>query len=410
MTERELLQSIYSDGYKFAKAVGFKDVTPLHSEWMRELIFGSEDYTLMAHRGAFKSSVLAVSIALMMIIYPDKNIIFLRKADVDVSEMIRMVAKMLHSEVIGDICQILHHCRLEVTEEAQDKISTNLWMTPRGTPQLQGLGLRSSITGKHAEIVITDDICNVSDRISRAERERTKLQYQELQNIRNRGGRIINLGTKWHQEDVFSMMPNIHIYDCYSTGLISEEALAKIRASMTASLFACNYELRIIAGDDVIFQNPKFTDDVSKIEQGDSHIDASYGGEDYTAFTIATKIGEDYFVYGKMWHKHIDDVQDEIIALRRKYMCGRVYCEDNGDKGYLCRDLRLKGERAVSYHENMNKHLKITTYLKGVWDHLYFVQGTDKEYINQICDYTDASPHDDSADSCASMIRLLWKR
>ena len=30
--------------------------------------------------------------------------------------------------------------------------------------------------------MITDDICNLSDRISRAERERTKLQYDELQN------------------------------------------------------------------------------------------------------------------------------------------------------------------------------------------------------------------------------------
>ena len=73
-----------------------------------------------------------------------------------------------------------------------------------GSYQLLGIGLRASITGKHAYYVITDDICNLTDRISRAERERTKLQYDELQNIRNRGGRIINLGTPWHKEDVFT--------------------------------------------------------------------------------------------------------------------------------------------------------------------------------------------------------------
>ena len=52
--------------------------------------------------------------------------------------------------------------------------------------------------------MITDDICNKDDRVSRAEWERTKLQYDELKNIRNKGGRIINLGTPWHKEDVFS--------------------------------------------------------------------------------------------------------------------------------------------------------------------------------------------------------------
>ena len=73
---------------------------------------------------------------------------------------------------------------------------------------------KSNDTGKHAYYVITDDICNIDDRISRAERQHTIAQYDELQNIRNRGGRIINLGTPWHKDDVFGRMPNIHRYDC----------------------------------------------------------------------------------------------------------------------------------------------------------------------------------------------------
>lgn len=56
------------------------------------------------------------------------------------------------------------------------------------------MGIYASLTGKHADIVITDDIVNIKDRVSRAEREKTKLQYQELQNVKNRGGRFINTG------------------------------------------------------------------------------------------------------------------------------------------------------------------------------------------------------------------------
>lgn len=374
------------------------------------MVWGDGDYTLMAHRSAFKSSCLAVAISLMLVLYPKRNIIFLRKADNDVSEMIRMVNKILKSQIMIDICAVMHGVLLELTEEANDHISTNLWTSPMGAPQLLGIGIKSSITGKHSDIVITDDICNVSDRISKAERDRTKLQYQELQNIRNRGGRIINLGTKWHKDDVFTLMENIHVYDYNRTGLISEEQLAKIKSSMTASLFACNYELRIIAAEDVIFDSPRVGGDPAMVEQGESHIDAAYGGEDYTAFTICRKVGETYYIYGRLWKKHVDDVEKEIINLHMAFNAGRIHCEDNGDKGYLAKDLRAKNMRVHKYHEDTNKYYKITTYLKSEWRNVVFVQGTDEEYINQICDYNENAEHDDAPDSCASMIRALWNK
>ena len=72
-------------------------------------------------------------------------------------------------------------------------------------------------------------------------------------------------------------------------------------------------------------------------------------------------------------------------------------------------DLRREGENILTYHESMNKHLKITTYLKGEWKKVVFVAGTDQEYINQICDYTEDAEHDDAPDSAASCLRLLWR-
>ena len=57
------------------------------------------------------------------------------------------------------------------------------------------------------------------------------------------------------------------------------------------------------------------------------------------------------------------------------------------------------------YHEDMNKYLKITSYLKGAWQDVIFVAGTDKEYINQVCDYNENADHDDAPDSLASIIR-----
>lgn len=410
MNKTEFARAIYKHPEKVGVSVGFKDLTEIHGEWIREMVWGDSDYTLMAHRAAYKSSCLAVAISLIMVFYPTKNIIFLRKADNDVSEMIRMVNKILKSQILIDICAVLHGVSLELTEEASDHISTSLWTSPMGASQLLGIGIKSSITGKHSEIVITDDICNVSDRISKAERDRTKLQYQELQNIRNRGGRIINLGTKWHKDDVFTLMDNIHIYDYKRTGLISDEQLKKIKDSMTASLFACNYELKIIAAEDVIFDSPQTGADPVLVEQGECHIDAAYGGEDYTAFTICRKVDGVYYVFGRCWRKHIDDVQEEIIRLRKRYNAGKIYCENNGDKGYLGKALRQRGERVQIYHESMNKYLKITSYLKAEWSKVVFVAGTDEEYINQICDYNENAEHDDCPDSLASLVRQMWNK
>jgi hypothetical protein len=275
---------------------------------------------------------------------------------------------------------------------------------------LLGIGLKASITGKHADIVITDDICNLSDRISKAERDRTKIQYQELQNIRNRGGRIINTGTRWHADDVFTLMENIHVYDYKQTGLISEEKAQDIRSKMIPSLFACNYELRIIASEDVIFTDPQTGAEPSMVEQGRAHLDSAYYGEDYTALTIANVHDGKYYVFGKCWRKHVDSVMDEVVAWCEKFNVNKLHTELNADKGYVARKLRERGLTVATYTEKQNKHIKIVSYLKFEWQDVIFIRGTDETYINQICDYNENAEHDDCPDSLASLIRAMGKR
>ena len=277
--------------YVIAQDVGFRDVLRYpHNEWMHEIMTGKTDYTLLAHRGSYKSSVLSVCIALFMIVRPDSNIIFLRKADNDVAEMIRMVKKALESETLQHISKVLYKRQIELKESTASTITTNLYMSASGASQLLGIGLKSSITGKHADLVITDDICNVLDRTSKAERDKTKLQYQELQNIRNRGGRIINLGTKWHAEDVFTLMDNINVYDCYHTGLISDEQLQKIRNSMSPSLFACNYELRIIAAENALFEKTELPTSMRRMAARTTRRSRAENGSE-TRFTCTVECG-----------------------------------------------------------------------------------------------------------------------
>lgn len=410
MERQKAVEFLLDEPYKLGHMLGFTKLTELHNDWIKSMILGKEDETLQAHRGSYKTTCVSVALSLDIVLLPNVRTMFMRKTDNDIKEVVSQVKKILQSPHMRYFVQSIYGVDLKLTTSTAGEISTNLTTDIRGTAQLVGLGMGGSLTGKHFDRIFTDDIVNVQDRISKAERDRTKLIYQELQNIKNRGGRIFNTGTPWHKDDAFFLMPNAKKYDCYSTNLMTAEQIAEVKQQMTASLFAANYELRHIASEDVIFDNPNINAEPHYIEQGECHIDAAYGGEDWTAFTICRKHDGKYYVLGKCWRKHIDDVQDEIIKLRQLYNAGKIHCETNGDKGYLAKALKAKGERVSAYHENMNKFLKITSYLKSEWKNVYFVAGTDKDYIDQICDYNENAEHDDCPDSLASLIRMLWKK
>lgn len=410
MTRIQAAELLIHNPIAFGHAVGFDKLGALHNAWIQDMVRGSEDKTLQAHRGSYKTTCVSIALTEIIVLLPNLKTLFMRKTDADVKEVVRQVRNLLLSPYMEALCEKIHGKPLILTTVSATEISTNLAADNKGTSQLVACGVNGSLTGKHFDRIFTDDIVNVQDRISRAERDHTKTIYQELQNIRNRGGRIFNTGTPWHKEDAFSMMPNIEKHDCYSTGLISGDELQTIKSSMTSSLFAANYELRHIASDDVIFNTPQMGAEPCLAEQGICHIDAAYGGDDYTAFTIARKKGATYYLYGRLWHKHVDNCMDEIIRLRKSFNAGEIYCETNADKGYLAKALRAKGERAVTYHENMNKFLKITSYLKAEWRNVVFVAGTDDAYIDQICDYNENVEHDDAPDSAASIVKRLWNK
>lgn len=410
MDRTAAVKFLLTNPYKLGHLLGFTRLTELHNQWIVDMIRGKEDKTLQAHRGSYKTTCVSIALAIIAVLRPREKTLFMRKTDTDIKEVIEQVRKILESPQMRYFVRCIYGTDLKLTTSTANEISTNLCTDIRGTSQLVGLGIGGSLTGKHFDRIFTDDIVNLQDRISRAERVRTKLIYQELRNIVNRGGRIYNTGTPWHKEDAFTLMPNPEKWDCHRTGLISETELSEIREKITASLFAANYELRHISAEDVIFTDPQTGADASLAEQGECHVDAAYGGEDYTSFTICRKKDGKYYVFGKCWQKHVDDVEAEILRLRAQFNAGRIHCEDNGDKGYLAKSLRAKGALVHKYHEDMNKYLKITTYLKSEWKNVIFVEGTDEAYINQICDYNENAEHDDCPDSLASLIRVLWKR
>lgn len=384
--------------------MGFERQSPAYDQWMKRMLFGKGDYTLQAFRGSGKTTCVSAALALNIILKPNTRTAFMRKTDSDVKEVIAQVRRMLESDETRALSAMIWGHPVALTTASATELSTNLTNDPRGSAQLTGMGINGSLTGKHYDLIFTDDIVNLKDRTSRAEREHTKGVYMELQNIRNRGGRIINTGTPWHVDDCFSIMPQAERWDWRSMpDVATAEEIEDIRQRVAPSLFAANYELRHIPSDDVIFTSPKTGVPIDKVTQGQGHVDAAYYGEDYTAWSVMNVHDGIRYVYGRIWRKHVDDVMAEIAADAQRLQVGRVYMELNADKGYSAKALKDKGLRMVPYHEDTNKHIKIVTHLKAAWPEIVFCDGTDEAYINQITDYTEDAEHDDAPDSLASL-------
>lgn len=411
MNREDIKVLLKEQPYKIGHFVGFKDLTELHNRWLRSFLYSKEDITLLAHRGSYKTTDLSLFLAIHAVIKPNETVDFFRKTDTDVTEVMNQTAKILKTGAMREVARMLYGTDLILEKETANEIHTNLCTSTKGASQILGLGITTSITGKHADIVVTDDIVNIKDRISKAERERTKIQYMELQNIVNRGGRFINTGTPWHKEDAISLMPNVQKYDCYSTGLIDRQKLEQLRESMSDSLFAANYELKHIADTNAMFTSPQFTDATGLIYGGLAHIDAAYGGEDSTAFTAFKGQPDGSLVgFGKRWEKHVDDCLPEILEIHKRLRLGSVACEKNADKGYLAKEMNKVGLPPFLYSETMNKFVKISTYLRKEWSNIRWLEETDPEYVNEILDYSEFAEHDDCPDSAASLIRRMETR
>ena len=143
------------------RELGYQDLRDeLHGEWMKKMISTGQDMTLQAHRGSYKTTCLCIVLAILLVIEPWHTIILLRKTDDDVAEVIRQVLYILKHETFQRLARAIHGPAFCIAHENASEITLSCYCVPRGAVQLLGIGIGGSITGKHADIIITDDIVN----------------------------------------------------------------------------------------------------------------------------------------------------------------------------------------------------------------------------------------------------------
>lgn len=207
--------------------------------------------------------------------------------------------------------------------------------------------------------------------------------------------------------DIFSQT-----YSIDDNPFLPKEFVENLKAEYNGTVLYDRYILGMWASaDGALFTTyPQYIDNHLVFRDGIAHIDAAYGGADYTTFTCGVRHGDKIYLYGRMWHQHVDTVIDTCISEAKKFLCAPINCEINADKGYLAKEIINRGYSSRTYTEYENKHMKIATYLRKWWPNIVFHSKTDKNYIAQILSYTENAVHDDAPDSAACICRYYDRR
>ena len=91
LTRQQAVKFLKDTPVKFGHMLGFDKLVAFHNDWIKEMAFGKEDHTLQGHRNSYKTTCLSIALALIMILLPNKRILFMRKTDDDVKEILKQV-------------------------------------------------------------------------------------------------------------------------------------------------------------------------------------------------------------------------------------------------------------------------------------------------------------------------------
>lgn len=401
--------------------IGKDKLTPLHSEWIKYCWDSNKPRALMAFRGGYKSTAIdTVGVIRNFIVNPNERIALIRKSYQDSCTIVNAVKQAMELPELKEVFRVAHGFIPKATMAKEGKLRYNFKTTITPEVSFTAHGLESSLTGMHYDRIICDDIITLKDRISKAEREKTKEMVNEIAtNIIDPGKGSIWIGTPWHRDDAWTEInkfADIAMYPITEFNFLGPNAIEEKKRTTTPFLYSANYELEIRKDETSLFTEPKTAEGWDYFKRSYAHVDAAFDGNHYCGLTILSPLDNNepsmarkFQGIGFAYPGNVKAWVSEIARYYRKYKCQYIYCETNPDKGYLANQLQKEGLRVRTYAESENKHIKISTNLYEYWDRIYWSPDTDPEYLNQILDYREGSEPDDAPDSCASLIREICK-
>lgn len=391
---------------------GKNRLTELHSQWILFIWDSTIEKCLQAHRDSYKTTAIdVIGTVYWLLFHPNDRIGIIRKSFTDAAATVDVIKNVMMLPVIRELFKSVYGFYPEFKTCRNGKLEFNFKTTITQEGSVNAYGINNNITGTHLDKIICDDFVILKDRTSQAEREHTKSVIREIRtNIIETGKVVSFIGTPWHKDDAWSILPTPQKYDIYQTRIMTEQQIEDKRVKTTKVLFDINYLLEHTSEEGLLFSNPiygKWVTSAARIRCV-GHLDAAFGGADTNALTFMSRISErpgHVQAIGFHYAGHVNNFLDRIEAEYRKRRCNRLWIETNADKGATGEKLRNRGLNVKDYFEDQNKHIKISTFLYDGWGKIEWDYNTDPEYMEQIVDYQEGNDMDHAPDSASS----LWK-
>lgn len=416
---KEEIQTLYDSPHILGWIAGKDKLREIHSDWIWYLWDPDmkDHRALRAFRGSYKTTSCGEIGPIWYWLFHDPNarIFVIRKDFTAASEILETVHSMMELPEIKSLFEYVHGKVPRATIKRKEKITYSFKKTVTPEGSLNAFGMDMGFTGKHGDKFYLDDFIDPRDRVSKAERERTKNVVREIMtNIVDPGKTVSFSGTPWHKEDAWEICPKPLDFDVNTPELsyiLSPEEMEKKRRGTTSSLWAANYELKHVPQDS-LFREPVWEDWKMKgIEAVYAHIDAAFDGDHWCALTLmALRHDGKIQAKGYAYPGNIKTWKMEACLIMRRYGVRKLFVEDNPDKGYVADDFSMEGIAVSKYTETMNKDVKISTYLVEAWPNIVWDSGTDAEYMGQILDYREKQEPNDCPDSCSSLIKHKYAK
>ena len=218
LNELKLARYILNPALFIKEILGF-EVKDFHKEWI-DAIEKNNYLVLLAPRGHGKTTIIGGYIIWKIITKPDIRILIVTVNQQKADEMMSIIRENLATnekiiKYFGEqIGSIWSNSRIRVKNAG----------IKHKEPTLQVLGLTSSQISSHYDLIILDDI--VDEKNSATEHRRNSLiswYNNTLTPMLEPGGKIIDVGTRWHASDIHSYLSNLDIYKTLTYKAIIQE-------------------------------------------------------------------------------------------------------------------------------------------------------------------------------------------
>lgn len=420
------LQKVFKHPEILCRLCGKDKHTKIHGDWIKYCwANGKDEHVLMAHRGSYKTSAITeVGTIWYLMFHPDARIFIVRKTFTESAENLRNIVNMMMIPEVSELLRLAwfgpkSKDQWSFTTKREGRFELSVKKSKTKENSVMCFGIDSGFTGYHCTKFIADDTVTLRDRLSQADRDKTKIVIQELRsNIIEHGGDVGTFtGTPWkagtaETGDAYCILPPARKYPVNSTGILTPEQIEDIKTKTTKTLFSINYNLTFEEAEDQLFREPMMGDiDWDTVTDIQGHLDASYQGDHTSALTIMGRLPN-----GKLaaigWTNpgNVKEWLPFILKKLVEYKVKKFHAENNADRGFVMEILRRQPAFMQShiwpceYREDTNKTVKIASYALEAWPDTMWDNKCDENYLAQLTTYiTDQLP-DDCADSYASLV------